>query len=193
MNMGIEELIGFIISIMAVLFLIIRQISNVWSSIKHPEQYARDQKIKEERKKALMRSLNTATEDDLEERKQKLARRRKKEFYQDDDDDVEDLEDEARIYPTTANVATKREPSRSPSKQPLLFITPIFHKSPNPIQYVHEQFDASTITKKGKTPTYVFANQEETSRGKMLVKQLRSPKDMVILHEVIGKAKANDY
>lgn len=166
--MSIPEFIGFLISLFAVFFLVIRAIWNAMYSKKNPEEYQRKQKLKEAQYRQLMGSINQDLHNEL--RKKNI----RKHLF--DEEDEEEEEEEVLLPQKTASESLSRYQQET-------FQKPM----PAPIMQTR------TISR-AKSPIPFVEKTEKTgpSRGKHLVSQLKNPQEMIVLKEIIGPCKAQE-
>lgn len=75
--MTFPEIIGFIISILALLFLFLRPVWDARERRKHPQEYQKKQQEREKRLKQFMKTLDSEVEEDEEEEPVALPRKGK--------------------------------------------------------------------------------------------------------------------
>lgn len=150
--MSLIEFIGFVISMGAMIFLVVKRWRDQWQRSKNPQEYAARERQEEEALKKLYRTLE-GRHDEQEE------------------DDFFDEEEEEHNRPILRQQKVE---------------APVLPPPPPPMP-------ASDLTQSRKRPPnkpYEVKRQVTESRGSILMRQLTSKQQMVLLKEIFDKPLA---
>ncbi len=210
--MNLLEFIGFVVSLITLLFLGYRKAQDERKRRNDPEGYEREQHEKEEKLKKFIRSLEGDMDEDKRDRNE-------------DEEDEEDYEDEDEEEEYAQYVPP---PPPAPSQEPVVAAKPLLPEVPikpynrpgegfgfNPKlaeykiethiedRHLNTQIESRRLASKldwryqdvdaykstNAKSAYDIVQKKEISTVRELLKRLPNKKDMVILHEILGLPK----
>lgn len=163
--MDFIEIIGFLISILALAFLFLRQVYLEWYRRKFPEEYAKGEKERERQMRALYKEMHFPVEEEKEVKKEKPKRSQKKEIR------------------TSKQHQHEQFQSEHQQEQ--------FHAESVSTQHESFTFDPNLETRHKKVKemeAYRIKTFQTHSRGQEVLKKT-SLKNLVILSEIYGDPK----
>lgn len=182
--MGADEIIGFIITILAVGFLILKPIYDAFYKKKHPEEYAEKEATREKALGDFLRSLKEDMKEVVDER----------------EEEEEEEEEKVRSYVRQQQPPARIEPKSRRTTQDDFRYQTRYDTFKQKTNIEERKFDTS-VEHRDPLGTHVISEDlhlKDTKRAydivktpparvKKLLKSLHSPKDMVILHEIMKK------
>lgn len=164
--MDIIQFIGFLITLVIMLFLFMRQTFDAWKRKNHPEEYAKEEKEREHSMRQMLKTMNIDLEDEEEEE------------YE--------VEYEYK-EPQKVSVASSKNAAPILQLQEKAVITPRIPQV-QPHRSVQEQRVATA--KRSPQDAYKMSRYRKPSRGALIVRKQRTLKDAIVLREVFGKSRS---
>lgn len=161
------EFIGFIISILAMVFLLMRNAKEMKKQ-RDPEVYKKEKRVKDKQLKNLLRTLNVNLDDE--------------------DDDEEFTEKKARKERYVSNNKSSGNYAQTTKLQhaPIMPVMPVI-STPNTAA-VRIENAAPMLRASQKNVARIVLTKP--SRGNVLLKSFKSKKDMIIIRELISPPKS---
>lgn len=171
--MSIDDIIGYLISFAAILYIFGRYLFQSKKQSKRPEE---DQEIKEEREKRLRKLLKSYDLDVVDEEEPgpvEIKRPKKKRPHG-------AVSKQAMERPTRPLVSPPLVKSMSGPPVMTAAVSSPYYIQDQRKDYIQDQRNAYRITRQGPI----------ISRGRRILGQVRSPKDMIVIREIIGPPKS---
>lgn len=192
--MSFVEFLGLIISFIALFVLSIKQKRETRRKREHPELYEKEMNQRQQSLKELFHSMNI----ELEEERPKPERRRRS--WEEEDEEEEEQPQAAKPLPKRHHQQQPKAPPRMVGSQYALKYQLDRFKQVRPIDQRHlksaidqrrigRQVVSQDMQSATYTDAYALVKQTTSSRALELLRSLKSPRDMVILHEILSQPK----
>ena len=162
--MSVVEFIGFVVSIIAMFFLIIKRVYDEIYRRRNPEKYEEEEELKDQRLKEFMRTMHI--EDDEEER-MPLPRNALKPL--------------TLPPPTPKQIVKSKKAFKNPMES---------YKRETAVE--KRKLESSNESRYGAAidDAYQFVRRSVPSRAEGIINTLPSRRDMLVIHEIFGKPLA---
>ena len=205
--MDIVQVIGFLISLLVLFFFMVKSIREERYRRQHPEEYRKEKEEQTKKLKEFLRSLEVDMEDQDQFKapakpappvlparsKQKKGSAQTKNEAVGSKPKSDDTRTSIADWSLKTNIEERQLKTNIEDRQLKTNIEDHQFKTTIETRY-HDPFGQRVVPldvrKQAAAPSYHVIGREGDARGKKLLSSLKSPKQMVILHEIIGKPKA---
>jgi hypothetical protein len=168
--MSFSEFAGLIILLIIFLFYMLRRGKEEKQRQQNPEQYAKEQKLKEKRYREFLRSMEVEIPDEEKESDHEIKEKKKS---------------KKSLRPPKYQEKVKESSESSEWQKSSIAHSNRISSAPQTSSKHHKH----TVIEIGKS--YHEIRNQKPSRGARIIDQLKSRQDMVILYEIFGPARGS--
>lgn len=172
--MDFSEFFGFLISVGALLFLFLWPLWQAFSRKRNPEKYAEEEKAKQKRLQKLLKTLDIEPEEEEDDEDEEIAEGK-----------LEEEPESQRMGHRSPALENKALPSHA-----LGYHYEGAHLGVGPTLFVTPRRTTQKLTASTSNAYTLKSMAGGGSKGLRLVKTLRSPKEMIVIREIIGPPRS---